>query len=180
MQFSSIRALVGWSFQIETTSMVKVQKFGESQAPAWDGLSPTDLKAQSAMVMAKINRLPVEQRAVLWALHVQRETEMIYLTTHTPCKYGYKTDLDIIRKWATGEGPGCRDLGDRHGAHHTTLHRYGKQIVRQLELAMHQAYAALEGPLGEMIGRLRYEESAIQAKRPLTTPCPPCPNLLPS
>ncbi|WP_047236660.1 hypothetical protein [Chromobacterium subtsugae] len=158
MQFSTVRALVGWAFQIETTSMVKVQKFGEAVAPAFDGLSPHDLKAQSAMVMAKINRLPFEQRAVLWALHVERETEMIYLTTHTPGKYGYKTDLDIIRKWATGEGPGCRDLGDRHGLSHMTLHRYGKGVVAQLERMMNQAYAALEKPMAEVLDRLCYVE----------------------
>ncbi|MCD0493859.1 hypothetical protein LQD23_16380 [Chromobacterium violaceum] len=157
MQFSTIRALVGWAFQIETVSMVKVQKFGEATAPAFEGLSPTDMKAQAAMVMAKIGRLPFEQRAVLWALHVQRETEMVYLTTHTPGKFGYKTDLDIIRKWATGDGPGCRDLGDRHGSSHMTLHRYEKAVVAQLELMMHKAYEALEAPLTEILDRISYE-----------------------
>ena len=159
MQFSTVRALVGWAFQIETTSMVKVQKFGEAVAPAFDGLSPHDLKAQSAMVMAKINRLPFEQRAVLWALHVQRETEMVYLTTHTPGRFGYRTDLDIIRKWATGEGPGCRDLGDRHNVHYTTAHRYEKTVIRQLERLMHQAYAALEDPLASIILRIKYADA---------------------
>ncbi|QIY81490.1 hypothetical protein [Chromobacterium violaceum] len=160
MQFSTIRALVGWAFQIETVSMVKVQKFGEAVAPAFDGLSPHDLKAQSAMIMAKINRLPFEQRAVLWALHVQRDTEMVYLTTHTPGKYGYKTDLDIIRKWATGEGPGCRDLGDRHSTSHMTLHRYSKDVVAQLERMMHQAYATLEEPMAEILLVQRFKTEA--------------------
>ncbi|WP_434627604.1 hypothetical protein [Chromobacterium sp. CV08] len=160
MQFSTIGALVGWAFQIETVSMVKVQKFGEALAPAFEGLSPHDLKAQSAMIMAKINRLPFEQRAVLWALHVQRDTEMVYLTTHTPCKYGFKTDLDIIRKWATGKGPGCRDLGDRHNVHHTTAHRYEKAVIRQLERMMHQAYAALEVPMAEVLDRMSYAAAA--------------------
>ncbi|OVE45678.1 hypothetical protein [Chromobacterium violaceum] len=160
MQFSTIRALVGWAFQIETVSMVKVQKFGEATAPAFEGLSPTDQKAQAAMVMAKIGRLPFEQRAVLWALHVQRETEMVYLTTHTPGKYGYKTDLDIIRKWATGDGPGCRDLGDRHSVHYTTAHRYERAVVQRLEQMMHQAYAALEGPMAEVLDRMNYAVAA--------------------
>ncbi|KMN36508.1 hypothetical protein VI26_06615 [Chromobacterium sp. LK1] len=158
MQFSTIRALVGWAFQIETVSMVKVQKFGEDTSPAFEGLTPCDLKAQSAMVMAKINRLPPDQRAVLWALHVQRETEIVYLTTLTPCKWHWRTDMDIIRKWATGEGPGCRDLGDRHNIHYSTAHRYEKTVIKQMERLMHQAYSALEEPLSDILMALRYEE----------------------
>ncbi|MDE1714918.1 hypothetical protein PWG14_20735 (plasmid) [Chromobacterium amazonense] len=157
MHASTIQNLVGLCFQMETTLLLKTQHFGQYEPPEFEALTMHEKKAQAAMIMAKINRLPNLQRAVLWALHTRRETEMIYLTTHTPCKYGFKTDLDIIRKWATGKGPGCRDLGDRHGVHHTTLHRYGKKIIRQLEQAMHQAYAALEGPLGEIIRNLRYE-----------------------
>ncbi|MGR2678706.1 hypothetical protein [Chromobacterium haemolyticum] len=161
MNFSSVKSLVGWAFQMETVVMVQVQKYGSTTSAAFDGLSPYDLKTQAAMVMAKINRLPVEQRAVLWALHVQRDTEMIYLTTHTPCRFGYKTDLDIIRKWATGAGPGCRNLADRHGTSHMTLHRYEKTVVRDLERMMHQAYAALEESLAGILQNLRYKATAV-------------------
>ncbi|MGR2664289.1 hypothetical protein ACUXVY_22100 [Chromobacterium haemolyticum] len=158
MQFSTIRALVGWAFQIETVSMVKVQKFGEDTAPAFEGLTPCDLKAQSAMVMAKINRLPPDQRAVLWALHVQRETEMVYLTTHTPCRFGFKTDLDLIRKWATGEGPGCREVGDRHKINFNTANRYERKIFQSLESLMHKAYSNLEEPHSIALKHLLYSE----------------------
>lgn len=159
MQFSTIKSLVGWAFQIEAVCLVKVQKFGEQQtSPAFADVTPHDLKAQAAMVMLKINRLPAEQRAVLWALHVQRDTEMVYLTTHTPCRFGFKTDLDIIRKWATGEGPGCRELGDRHHVHYSTASRYEKTVVQALELLMHKAYGVLEGPHREMLEYLVYAE----------------------
>ncbi|MCD5326747.1 hypothetical protein ACFFU8_18220 [Chromobacterium piscinae] len=160
MQASTIQNLVGLCFQLETTVILKTQHFGLYEPPEFEALTMHEKKAQAAMIMAKINRLPFEQRAVLWALHVQRDTEMVYLTTHTPCKYGYKTDLDIIRKWATGDGPGCRDLGDRHNVHYTTAYRYGKTIIRQLELMMHQAYAELERSLGEIISGLNYEVAA--------------------
>ena len=157
MQFSTVRALVGWAFQIEAVCLVKVQKFGEQQtSPAFADVTPHDLKAQAAMVMLKINRLPAEQRAVLWALHVQRETEMVYLTTHTPCRWGYRTDLDIIRKWATGKGPGCRELGDRNHASHMTLNRYERSVIKAIEALMHKAYATLEEPHAEMLEYLIY------------------------
>ncbi len=160
MQFSTIKSLVGWAFQIEAVCLVKVQKFGEQQtSPAFADVTPHDLKAQAAMVMLKINRLPAEQRAVLWALHVQRETEMVYLTTHTPCRWGYRTDLDIIRKWATGEGPGCRELGDRNHVHYSTASRYEKTVVKAVELLMHKAYRTLEAPHSEMLEYLLYAES---------------------
>lgn len=157
MQFSTVRALVGWAFQIEAVCLVKVQKFGEQQtSPAFAEVTPHDLKAQAAMIMLKINRLPPEQRAVLWALHVQRETEMVYLTTHTPCRFGFKTDLDIIRKWATGEGPGCRELGDRNHVHYSTASRYEKSVVKVVELLMHKAYSSLEKPHEEMLEHMIY------------------------
>lgn len=157
MEFSTIRALVGWAFQIESTSMIKVQKFAES-CPAWGSLSPMDCKAQAAMTMAKINRLPVAERAVLWCLHVQRETEIIYLADKTPCKYGIRTDQDIIRKWATGEGLGCRDIGDRHNVSHMTANRYEKEVVRVLEALMHKAYATLEIQHRSVLQHLCYAE----------------------
>lgn len=156
MNFSSVKSLVGWSFQMETVVMVQVQKYGSTPSAAFDGLSPNDLKAQAAMVMAKINRLPPDQRAVMWALHVQRETEMVYLTTLTPCRWGWRTDLDIIRKWATGEGPGCRDIGDRHRVSHMTIHRYGRQIIAQLEVLMKKAYMTLESDMIEVLNNVQH------------------------
>lgn len=160
MQFSTIKSLVGWAFQIEAVCLVKVQKFGEQQtSPAFADVTPHDLKAQAAMVMLKINRLPAEQRAVLWALHVQRDTEMVYLTTHTPCRFGFKTDLDIIRKWATGEGPGCRELGDRHHIHFNTANRYERKVIQAVEMLMHKAYGTLEAPHVEMLDHLMYAKS---------------------
>lgn len=159
MLFSTIKALVGWVFQIEAAPLVKVQKFCEEQtSPAFASLTPHDVKAQAAMVMLKINRLPVEQRAVLWALHVRRETEMVYLTTRTPCRFGFKTDLDIIRKWATGDGPGCREIGDRHNVSFKTANRYEHQVIKALELLMHQAYSTLEEPHLELLQHVIYAE----------------------
>lgn len=158
MQFSTVRSLVGWAFQIETSSMIKVQKFSEQTSPAFAGLSPMDLKAQSAMIMAKINRLPIEERAVLWCLHVQRETEIIFLSDRTPCRFGIKTDQDMIRKWCTGDGPGCRDIGDRHNVHYSTACRYEQEVVRMLECLMHKAYATLEIQHRPLLEHLYYAE----------------------
>ncbi|WP_199102381.1 hypothetical protein [Aquitalea sp. ASV11] len=159
MQFSTITSLVGWAFQIEAVCLVAVQRYGEPSAgTGFAEFSAHDLKVQAAMVMLKINRLPAPERAVLWALHVQRETEMLYLTTVTPCKYGFRTDLDIIRKWATGSGPGCRELGDRAGASYRTLHRYEKTVIQVLEALMHKAYATLEGQHEALLMHLRYAD----------------------
>jgi len=158
MRFSNVRSLVGWAFQIETTSMIKVQKFAEAQSPSFGDLSPMDLKTQSAFVMAKIARLPFEERAVLWCLHVQRETEIIYLSTKTPQRWGMNTDKDIIRKWCTGEGLGCRDIGDRHSVHYSTANRYENEVIRGVEVWMHKAYATLEIQHRPLLDRLIYAE----------------------
>ena len=159
MQFSTIKSLVGWAFQIEAVCLVKVQKFGEQQtSPAFADVTPHDLKAQAAMVMLKINRLPAPERAALWARHVQRDTEMIYLTTITPCQYGFKTDLDIIRKWATSEGASSRELGDRHSLSHTTMQRYSRKVIQVVEGLMHKAYGTLEAPHTELLEHLLYAD----------------------
>ncbi len=159
MQFSTIQALVGWAFQIEATPLVKIQKYDAQQSsPAFSALTAHDLKAQSAMIMLKVNRLPVEQRAVLWALHVQRETEMLYLTTHTPCRWGFHTDLDIIRKWATGKGLGCREIGGRHQVSFKTANRYEQDVMKLLNAMTDQAYHTLEAPHREMLIHSQYAE----------------------
>ncbi|TDR82190.1 hypothetical protein [Paludibacterium purpuratum] len=138
--------------------MIKVQKFQEQTSPAFANLTPMDLKAQSAMVMAKINRLPFEERAVLWCLHVQRETEIIFLADRTPRRWSMATDKDIIRKWCTGDGPGCRDIGDRHDVSFKTANRYEKEVVRMLECWMHKAYATLEIQHRAILQHLYYAE----------------------
>ncbi|QLG87656.1 helix-turn-helix transcriptional regulator [Chitinibacter bivalviorum] len=145
MQFSSIQALVGWAFQIETVSGAKVQKFAESQAPAFGEMTFHDQKTQAAYVMLKINRLPAEERAVLWALHVGRDTEMMFLAANTPHKFGLKTDLELIRKWATGEGASYAAIGRTVGCADNTISRYERNhIIPRLERLSLLAYATLE------------------------------------
>ena len=70
MQFASIRACLGWAFQIEATLILKTAKHGESTGPAWGGMSPHDEHAQASIVMAKVNRLPVLERTAVWAYYV--------------------------------------------------------------------------------------------------------------
>lgn len=78
MHASTIQNLAGLCFQMETTLLLKTQHFGQYEPPEFEALTMQEKKAQAAMIMAKINRLLNFQRAMLWALHVQRETEMIY------------------------------------------------------------------------------------------------------
>jgi hypothetical protein len=171
MLFATIQALIGWAFQMECVSGAKVQKFGDTQEPAFGLMSFSDLKAQSAMVMAKVGRLPYDERAALWAIHLQRDTEIMYLAAKMPGKYGLTTDLELVRKWATSEGPSCRELGKRHNFSYVTLHRYEADVFRQLDLLMHAAYKTLERQSYELLECCLYSDKAKEAGVSLCLVC---------
>lgn len=158
MLFATIQALIGWAFQMECVSGAKVQKFGDTQEPAFGLMSFSDLKAQSAMVMAKVGRLPYDERAALWAIHLQRDTEIRYLAAKMPGKYGMTTDLELVRKWATSEGPSCRELGKRHAIGRSTANRYETDLFSRLDLLMHAAYEKLERQSYELLECRTYRE----------------------
>lgn len=156
MQFKNIKALLAWAFQIECSAGIKIATYGEQTGASFGAISMEDQRYQAAMVLAKVGRLCVEERAALWALHLQRDTEMIYLATKLPSKFGRSTDVELIRKWATNEGPSCRELGKRHVVGHVTAYRYEVEVFKRLNMLMHAAYERLETQHKSLLERCMY------------------------
>lgn len=144
MMFMTVKAMLGWAFQMETIVIAKTQKYCETASPSFGGLSPHDLKAQAAMIMAKVARLPFEERAVLWLYFTGREEEAIALAGSMPGRYGLKADRDLLRKWSLGEGVSCRDFADRHSIGRTTANRYENELYRRLNAILRRAMLAIE------------------------------------
>lgn len=67
MMFSTIRALVGWAFQMNEAIPVKSARYGEFSAPAFGGMSPGELKDMAVDILAKISRLPAAEQAAIAA-----------------------------------------------------------------------------------------------------------------
>ena len=144
MMFMTVKAMLGWAFQMETIVIAKTQKYCETASPSFGGLSPHDLKAQAAMIMAKVARLPFEERAVLWLYFTGRETEAIALSSGMPGRYGLRADRDLLLKWSLGEGVSCRDFADRYQANYRTANRYENELYRRLNAILRRAMLAIE------------------------------------
>ena len=111
------------------------------------------------MVMAKIGRLPAQERAALWALHIQRDTEMIYLAATLGGRFGLSTNQALVRKWATGCGtPTCRQVAALHGTGRTFANEYEQACVRELDRLASQGYATIEAQCRELLGESRQGE----------------------
>ncbi|QLG88618.1 hypothetical protein HQ393_10420 [Chitinibacter bivalviorum] len=155
MKFSSIQSLIGWAFQMDGIPNCRAQQFGDLP-PGMSEFSIYDLKVQAALVLDKVNKLPSTERALIWVLHLQRETEMRYLADKTPGKYGIQTDVDLIRKWTTGKGHSCREIGERHNISATTAGRYERKLQELLDGWAYLAYATLEIQHRAMLDELFY------------------------
>lgn len=143
MQFKTIKGLVEWAFRIEAVPILKTQKY-EENTPARPDMTPHDEHAMSSMVMLKINRLPYLERVALWAYYTGLPAHIIALAGAVDQRFGPKTAEDVVRKWATGDGPACREIGDRHSVSHMTAHRYQRDVMRELDRLFHLALATLE------------------------------------
>lgn len=152
MQFKNIKSLLAWAFQIECSAGIKIATYGEQTGAGFGAMSMEDQRYQAAMVLAKVGRLCVEERAALWALHLQRDTEMIYLAGVIGGRFGLTTNQALIRKWATGCGvPTCRQVAALHGVGRTSANEYEQKYVMQLELLATRAYAAIEDQCMELL-----------------------------
>ncbi|WP_028498289.1 hypothetical protein [Microvirgula aerodenitrificans] len=144
MMFMTVKDMLGWAFRMETVVLAKTQKYCETAAPSFGGLLPNELKAQAALIMGKVDRLPFEERAVLWLYFTGRETEAIALAGGMPGRYGMKADRDLLLKWSRGEGVSCRDFADRHSCCHMTANRYEKALYRRLNAILRRAMLVIE------------------------------------
>ncbi|WP_145927130.1 hypothetical protein [Jeongeupia sp. USM3] len=152
MRFSSVKALVGWAFQMESTVMCRVAKYGESSSPAFGGLSMADQRTQAAMVMAKVLRLPFAERTVLWAFFVGDDAHLMVLADRLSVPMSIGTRVELVRHWV-GEGEATprgrrpksgRMLAEREKVSESTMTRAKQRVQRECNALFGKALAVIE------------------------------------
>ncbi|MBM2884078.1 hypothetical protein JFK97_06710 [Chromobacterium phragmitis] len=104
MQFSTVRGLVGWAFQMSEAVPVKVQKFAEAAQREYGALTPDELKAMAVDILAKISRLPEKEQAAL-AAYFTADTRAIKRAAALILPRGWNQPLriELARCWANDE-----------------------------------------------------------------------------
>lgn len=99
MKFSTIKALIGWAYQMSEAVPVKSAKYGEFTGAAFGGMTPNELKDAASDILVKVSRLPAVERAVVTA-YFTGATKAINLAADTlpPMPTGLKREL--VKGWA--------------------------------------------------------------------------------
>jgi hypothetical protein len=104
MQFSTVRAVVGWAFQMSEAVPVKVQRFGEALPRGVSELTPSEQKDMAVDILAKLARLPELEYAAI-AAHVTWDQRAINVAAKA-LPHTWPTGLrrELARGWATEKG----------------------------------------------------------------------------
>lgn len=103
MMFSTIRALVGWAFQMNEAIPVKSAKYGEFSAPAFGGMSPGELKDMAVDILAKVSRLPAGEQAAIAAYFTGDIRAINAAADLLPAGWPTALRRELARGWANGE-----------------------------------------------------------------------------
>jgi hypothetical protein len=104
MQFSTVRALVGWAFQMTEAIPVKVQKFAEAAPREYDALTPDELKMVAVDVMAKVGRLDKADQVVLAAYFTATSTAVREAAKLLPGGWPTAMRRELTRGWVDDQG----------------------------------------------------------------------------
>jgi len=103
MMFSTIRALVGWAFQMNEAIPVKSARYGEFSAPAFGGMSPGELKDMAVDILAKVSRLPEAEQAAIAAYFTGDIRAINAAADLLPAGWPTALRRELARGWADGE-----------------------------------------------------------------------------
>ncbi len=103
MMFSTIRALVGWAFQMNEAIPVKSARYGEFSAPAFGGMSPGELKDMAVDILVKISRLPEAEQAAIAAYFTGDIRAINAAADLLPAGWPTALRRELARGWANGE-----------------------------------------------------------------------------
>ncbi|GAA5786125.1 hypothetical protein [Chitiniphilus shinanonensis] len=151
MKFASAKALIGWSFQMETICLCKVQKFDDSKAPSFGALSMHDQKTQAAMVMAKVARLAYNERLVLWAYFTERAGEVMALADLMPLDLPLNIRVELVKHWLVQDVPGkahrpktAHHLAEQCKVSDATMCRNKRRVMVECDRLFRSALLSIE------------------------------------
>ncbi len=162
MQFSTVRALVGWAFQMSEAIPVKVQKFAESQPKEFDALTPDELKAMAVDILAKIGRLPERERAVLAAYFTADVRAIIEAARLLPAGWPTALRRELARGWVNDEEltRSQKEIAETFMLSEATTTRRKQEAFRLLGNTFVTALAVVEVQVLDLVEHPTYRNTA--------------------
>ena len=151
MKFSTIKALIGWAYQMSEAVPVKSAKYGEFTGAAFGGMTPNELKDAASDILVKVSRLPAAERAVVTAFFTGA-TKAINKAADSlpPMPTGLKREL--VKGWAVQFDRDQKEMAETYGLSEATMTRRKKQVFGLLNEALDKALATLEVQLLPLLG----------------------------
>lgn len=153
MKFATIRACLGWAFQMSQTVNVKTAMYSEHNGHAYGAESQADQIMTAINIMAKLGRLPESEQAVLAAFftcHVEAVNEAALLLP-----MGWPTAMRrmFARSWARGESLEMTqaEIAAAYNFSQQTASRRWADACRVLNAELRKGMAAVELQLLDVI-----------------------------
>ncbi|RXZ42691.1 hypothetical protein [Crenobacter cavernae] len=143
MQFNTIKAIVGWAFQMSEAVPVKSAKYDEFTGPAFGGMAPGELKDAASDILVKVSRLPADEQAVVTA-YFTGATKAVHQAADTLPSMPTGLRRELVRGWAVQLERDQKEMAATYGLSEATMTRRKKQVFGLLNVALDRALATLE------------------------------------
>lgn len=145
MQFSTVRSLVGWAFQMSEAIPVKVQKFAEQVPGAVDDLSPGEKKDMAADILAKVGRLPEHEYAAIAAFFTWDTRAVNAAAKALPHTWPTGLRRELAKGWAReGLERNQADIGESYMRAQRTVSDYWTTTQKTLNRNVDNGLAVVE------------------------------------
>ncbi|WP_137010136.1 hypothetical protein [Aquitalea aquatilis] len=162
MQFSTVRSLVGWAFQMSEAIPVKVQKFAEAAPREFDALTPDELKAMAVDILAKVGRLPDREQCVLAAYFTGDVRAVIEAARLLPAGWPTALRRELTRGWVNDEelGRSQKEIAETFMLSEATTTRRKQEAFRILSGTFSTALAVVEVQVLDLVRHATYRNTA--------------------
>lgn len=146
MKFATIRACLGWAFQMSQTVNLKTAKYGEQSAPAFGGESQGDQIMTAINIMNKVSRLPEDEQAVIVAYFTGDQKAVIKAACCLPMGWPTPMRRMFARSWARGEQleMSQAEIAATYNFAQKTASRRWNEACSELNKRLNNAMAVLE------------------------------------
>jgi len=153
MQFSTIRALVAWAFQMSEAVPVKSAKYGESTGPSFGQMSPAELKDMAADILVKVSRLPWAEQCAITAYCAGSTKACNEIADHLPAPWPTALKRELARGWANDQvlERDQKQMADTFYLSEATMTRRKKEAFGVFALLMDRGLAVLEVQLLSLV-----------------------------
>jgi len=162
MQFSTVRALVGWAFQMSEAIPIKVQKFAEAAPREFDALTPDELKAMAVDILVKIGRLPAREQQVLAAYFTGDTRAVIEAAKLLPGGWPTALRRELTRGWVNDEELGRSQAGMAQTflLSEAAMTRRKQEAFRTLSGTFSTALAVIEVQVLDLVRHATYRNAS--------------------